>query len=257
MASPSGTASAPPGQKSFWKSTMTSARLTSVAQHRADPASGPRSSWSRTLITFADCSTAFSIAGSTMFAAVLERPAVGPLVTGWSMPVSGSRPPAERKPSATSSDLDALLVERLEHRRRARPRRGRRAPTPSARRSSASRSPRRRQLLHRLRRPPRARRRSRSSRRRGGAGPRSARAGTGAASARPRSPARRRADQQALEAALLVALKATSPTCDAGGRPSPSRRRAGSGTATSRPGRAGCARRPRRGRSPRGRRRRR
>src|SRR5215211_2943497 len=41
IASPSGTASAPPGQKSFWKSTMTSARVNaviSIAQDRADPA---------------------------------------------------------------------------------------------------------------------------------------------------------------------------------------------------------------------------
>src|SRR4051794_13976627 len=44
IASPSGTASAPPGQKSFWKSTMTSACFTraSIAQHGADPAERPQ-----------------------------------------------------------------------------------------------------------------------------------------------------------------------------------------------------------------------
>src|SRR5918998_5021790 len=38
IASPSRTASAPPGVKSFWKSTMISARATLEAKHSADPA---------------------------------------------------------------------------------------------------------------------------------------------------------------------------------------------------------------------------
>ena len=243
IASPSGTASAPPGVKSFWKSTMTSARATSESKHGADPAVHHE---------------VVVVAHDQHLGRLRDR-----LLDRCRRLRRSKRRRARRqlehavrvRPlTSQQQDLHALL-ERLHH-RAGRPRRGRRGRCPAA----SGRAPR-----------ARARATRRSTTVRGGGLHFVGRGVLDVDASRPASRSRRygcslpstsstsssgapttRWSKRLLEAreqrvervAEVVELLLLDPS-------------AGSAPATSRPGRAGRACRPRRARSPRGRRRRR
>ena len=142
-----------------------------------------------------------------------------------SMPVSASRPPGGAEASAISSDLDARLVERLEHVRRARRRRARRGRRPRP----AGRAPRARSARVQSSiavSAPRGRRRvpefSTSSCEPAGdplAQVRSAACASSSPTSSSGAPI-----SSAVEAALLVERRTRRRRRGRGGRPSPSRR---------------------------------